>query len=162
VDTSPGQGTRFDIYFKKSDISAATGKETGPQEISGGRETILLVEDDAEVRDIVQSGLTHHGYRVIEAANGIEALRLFKALDGRIDLVFTDVVMPGMGGQSLAETIRGHKPDLPVLFMSGHPFDVNTKALAGIHGNEFIQKPFKPLDMALAVRRIIDGAKQRE
>lgn len=161
VDTSPGKGTRFDIYFKKTERSGRTGEETKLQEVSGGRETILLVEDDAEVRDIVQSGLSHYGYRVIEAANGVEALRLFKTLDGRIDLVFTDVVMPGMGGQTLAETIRSHKPDLPVLFMSGHPFEVNTRELAGIHGNEFIQKPFKPVDMAQAVRRIIDEAKQR-
>ncbi len=162
VDTSPGKGTRFDIYFKKTEQSAETGKETEFQEVRGGKETILLVEDNAEVRNIAKFSLSHYGYRVLEAVNGIEALRLFKELDGRIDLVFTDVVMPGMGGQSLAETLRSHKPDLPVLFMSGHPFEVNTKALAGIHGNEFIQKPFKPVDMAHAVRRIIDGVKQRE
>jgi PAS domain S-box-containing protein len=162
VDTSPGKGTRFDIYFKKTEQSVETGEETEFQEVSGGKETILLVEDNAEVRNMAKSSLSHYGYRVLEAVNGIEAHKLFKELDGCIDLVFTDVVMPGMGGQSLAETLRNHKPDLPVLFMSGHPFEVNTKALAGIHGNEFIQKPFKPVDMAHAVRRIIDGAKNRE
>jgi CheY-like chemotaxis protein len=162
VDTATGKGTRFDIYFKKAERSVETGKETESREVSGGKETILLVEDNDEVRHIVQTSLSHYGYRVIEAADGIEALRLFKALDGRIDLVFTDVVMPGMGGQTLAETIRSHTPDLPVLFMSGHGFEVNTKALAGIHGNEFIQKPVKPVDMAQAVRRIIDGTKQKQ
>jgi PAS domain S-box-containing protein len=162
VDTAPGKGTRFDIYFKRTEQSVETGEEAESQEVSGGKETILLVEDNAEVREMAQSSLSHYGYRVIEAANGIEALRLFKELDGRIDLVFTDVVMPGMGGQSLAESLRNYKPELPVLFMSGHPFEVNTKALAGIHGNEFIQKPFKPLELAQAVRRIIDGVYERE
>jgi FixJ family two-component response regulator len=73
--------------------------------------------------------------------------------------LFTDVVMPAMGGQTLAERLRELKPDLPVLFMSGHPFDVNTKKLAEEEGNGFIQKPFKPLEMAQMIRRMLDGRK---
>jgi CheY-like chemotaxis protein len=66
-------------------------------------------------------------------------------------------VMPAMGGQSLAESIRIHKPELPVLYMSGHPFEINTKKLAAMDGNDFIQKPFKPLDLAQKIRRLLDG-----
>jgi two-component system NtrC family sensor kinase len=125
--------------------------------VDGGRETILLVEDNSDVREVARSSLKHYGYRVIEAANGTEAIKVFKKLEGRIDLLFTDVVMPAMGGQTLAESLRIQKPGLPVLFMSGHPFEINTKKLAAMDGNDFIQKPFKPLELAQKIRRMLDG-----
>jgi two-component system, cell cycle sensor histidine kinase and response regulator CckA len=161
VDSTPGKGTRFDIFFQRTETTVSTEEQDDPQLVSGGRETILLVEDNADVREVAHTSLKHYGYRVIEAANGTEAIRVFKELEGRIDLLFTDVVMPAMGGQSLAESLRIQAPDLPVLFMSGHPFDVNTKKLAAIEGNDFIQKPFKPLDLAQKIRHILDGAKKR-
>lgn len=158
VDTAPGKGTRFDIYFRRTESSVEPHAQNTRQAVSGGQETILLAEDNAGVRDVIQSSLKLYGYRVIEAANGIEAIQAFEALHGGIDLLFTDVVMPAMGGPTLAETLREHRPGLPVLFMSGHPFDVNTKKLAEIAGNDFIHKPFKPLDLIRKIRRMLDGA----
>ena len=158
VKSTPGKGTRFDIFFRRTQSSVAAGRTTDSQDVAGGRETILLVEDNPDVRDVARTSLKHYGYRVIEAANGTEAVRVFKELEGRIDLLFTDVVMPAMGGQSLAESLRIQKPQLPVLFMSGHPFETNTKKLAAMKGNDFIQKPFKPLDLAQKIRRMLDAA----
>jgi two-component system cell cycle sensor histidine kinase/response regulator CckA len=158
VESTPGKGTRFDIFFRRSRGSVAACATDDPRIVDGGRETILLVEDNEDVRDMARACLKHYGYRVIEAANGTEALRIFKELEGRIDLLFTDVVMPTMGGQSLAESIRAQNPELPVLFMSGHPFDINTKKLAAMDGNDFIQKPFKPPDMAQKIRSMLDKA----
>ncbi len=160
VDSTLGKGTRFDIYFRKTETSLETGEKKEVQPVNGGQETILLVEDNPDVRDVARSSLNHYGYRVIEAANGVEGIQIFKELQGRIDLLFTDVVMPAMGGQNLSEALRDNKPDLPVLFMSGHSYDVNTKKLAEIPGNDFIQKPFKPLDLAQKVRRMLDYAQK--
>jgi two-component system cell cycle sensor histidine kinase/response regulator CckA len=162
VQSSPGRGTHFDIYFRRSQSSVETGETDDLKVVDGGRETILLVEDNPDVRSVARTSLKHYGYRVIEAANGTEAVQVFKNLDGRIDLLFTDVVMPAMGGQTLAESLRIQKPGLPVLFMSGHSFEINTKELAAIDGNDFIQKPFKPLDLAQKVRRMLDGVNRRK
>jgi two-component system cell cycle sensor histidine kinase/response regulator CckA len=162
VDSTPGKGTRFDIFFQQTEHRVAAGQQDGPQAVSGGRETILLVEDNADVREVAHRTLQYYGYRVIEASNGTEAIRVFKELEGRIDLLFTDVVMPAMGGQTLSESLRVNKPDLPVLFMSGHPFEVNTKKLAAMKGNGFIQKPFKPLDLAQKIRHLLDGTGKGE
>jgi len=156
VESTPGEGTRFDIFFRRTESSVSAGETNDPQVVEGGRETILLVEDNSDVREVARTSLTHYGYRVIEAANGTEAVHVFKELEGRIDLLFTDVVMPAMGGQSLAESLRIQNPRLPVLFMSGHPFEINTKKLAAMEGNDFIQKPFKPLDLAQKIRRMLD------
>jgi len=156
VESTPGEGTRFDIFFRRTESSVSAGETNDPQVVEGGRETILLVEDNSDVREVARTSLTHYGYRVIEAANGTEAVQVFKELEGRIDLLFTDVVMPAMGGQSLAESLRIQNPRLPVLFMSGHPFEINTKKLAAMEGNDFIQKPFKPLDLAQKIRRMLD------
>jgi PAS domain S-box-containing protein len=159
VETAPGKGTRFDLYFKRTENNIESRDQEEPQTVIGGQETVLLVEDNVDVRTMTLTGLKHYGYRVIEAANGIEAIQSFRTLQGRIDLLFTDVVMPAMGGQTLAERLRELKPDLPVLFMSGHPFDVNTKKLAEEEGNDFIQKPFRPLEMAQKIRRMLDHSK---
>jgi two-component system cell cycle sensor histidine kinase/response regulator CckA len=159
VESVPAKGTRFDIFFRRTEGSVAYGKSKDSQAVNGGRETILLVEDNADVREVARTSLKHYGYRVIEAANGSEAIRAFKELEGRIDLLFTDVVMPAMGGQPLADALRIQRPGLPVLFMSGHPFEVNTKELAVMDGNDFIQKPFKPLELAKKIRRMLDSAK---
>jgi two-component system, cell cycle sensor histidine kinase and response regulator CckA len=161
VESAPGKGTRFDIFFRRTESSVAIGETNDPQVVAGGRETILLVEDNADVREVARTSLKHYGYRVIEAGNGTEAIRVFQEMEGRIDLLFTDVVMPAMGGQSLAESLRIQNPGLPVLFMSGHPFEVNTKKLAAMDGNDFIQKPFKPLDLAQKIRRMLDDVDSR-
>ncbi len=158
VDSIPGKGTRFDIYFLRAEENDFTedDAENVPKAVDGGRETILLVEDDSDVRSASDAILTHYGYQVILATNGDEAIRIFNERRGDVDLLFTDVVMPSMGGLPLADMLREHKPSLPVIFMSGYPFDTNTKMLAKKEGNDFIQKPFKPMDLAHKIRRLLD------
>ncbi len=157
VDTAPGKGTHFSIYFKKSEDGIETDGQADYKAVSGGKETILLVEDDLGVRALAVSCLKLFGYRVIVADNGIEAIEIFKKQQDQINLLFTDVIMPGMGGKSLAKTLRQHKPDLPVLFMSGHAFDINTKELSNMKGNDFIQKPFTPREVARKTRYLLDN-----
>ncbi len=156
VDTAIGKGTNFNIYLKKSEDGIETDGQANYKTVSGGKETILLVEDDQRVRALAVSCLKHFGYRVIEADNGIVTIEIFKQQQDQIDLLFTDVIMPGMGGKSLAKTMRQHKPNLPVLFISGHAFDINTQELSTMKGNDFIQKPFTPQEVAKATRRLLD------
>ncbi len=160
VHSIPGKGTRFDIYFKKSVSRIKTQMKAEPGAAAGGRETILLVEDNSDVRSMARTSLKHYGYQVLEAANGIEAIEVFKRVQGRIDFLFTDVVMPVMGGQDLAKALREQNPGLPILFMSGYTFDVDTAKLAGIKGTDFIQKPMKPVAMARKIRKMLDDAKK--
>ncbi len=162
VASTPEKGTSFDIYFKATGSIVKDDAPTEPQAASGGKETVLLVEDNLYVRDVTRNSLVTYGYQVIEAANGVEGLQIFNDLEGRIDLLLTDVVMPSMGGEALAAALREHAPDLPVIFMSGHPFEVNTKVLAEMAGNDFIQKPFKPLEVSQKVRRMIDRTPKKE
>jgi PAS domain S-box-containing protein len=159
VDTAPGRGTRFDIYFPRSEESFQTGEQILPQTVTGGCETVLLVEDNEDVCEVVRTSLEHYGYRVLEAANGMEAIRIFEELQGEIDLLVTDVVMPAMGGQSLVEYIRRQKPDLPVLFISGHPLDTDVGNLTQKEHDAFIQKPFNPQDLAGIIRRMLGSGK---
>lgn len=160
VESAAGRGTRFDIYFPRCENGVTVADELPAiQHVRGGRETILVAEDNGDVLEMVRAGLQYYGYTVVQAANGIEAVQVFKELQGAVDLLLTDVVMPAMSGQSLAEVLRGHKANLPVLFMSGHPFDVNTHELAEISGNEYIQKPFSPHELARIIRQMLENAR---
>ncbi len=159
VTSRVGYGTRFDIFFPKvgADEEAASAPHAGGQPV-GGTETILLVEDDASVRVLLRDALKKLGYRVIEAKHGLEACLLATQELTRLDMLLTDMVMPGMGGRELAQHLTSIKPDLRILFMSGFTDDVGI--LAGHeHGTSgFLQKPFTPEVLARTVRKILDAA----
>lgn len=118
--------------------------------------TILLAEDDHSVRGIVTRVLTSHGYRVLEASRGDEALALWHAHDGGngIDLLVTDVVMPGTSGRELVHDLRAIRPSLPVLFTSGYLEDT---AAAGYDARitQYLEKPFATAKLLLAVRQLL-------
>jgi two-component system cell cycle sensor histidine kinase/response regulator CckA len=117
---------------------------------------ILLVEDESMVRKLARTVLETRGYNVLEAADGREALFQCGAHEGSIDLLISDVMMPGMGGRELAEHALMMRPGMKVLFMSGHTEDVILKE--GIEkGTAFLQKPFRPADLAHKVREILDS-----
>ena len=117
----------------------------------GAGEQILVVEDDPQVRGVVRRALQLAGYVVYEAITGLAAINFMAAHPGEIDLVVSDVVMPGVNGRELAEQLRTAHPDLPILFMSGYPgAEIERRGLNVIHAS-FIQKPFTPDAMVTAV-----------
>ena len=157
VSSRVGYGTRFDIFFPRVAIDRQTA--FSPQvsgETIGGTETILLVEDDSSVRILLRDALRKLGYHVIEAKHGLEACLLASQDLDRLDLLLTDMVMPGMGGRELAQHLITIKPDLRILFMSGFTDDIGilTGHEQGTSG--FLQKPFTPELLARTVRKLLD------
>ena len=158
VTSRVGHGTRFDIFFPRvaADAHAASSAQASTQP-AGGHETILLVEDDASVRLLLRDALRKLGYRVIEARQGLEACLLASQELDRLDLLLTDMVMPGMGGRELAQHLMAIKPELRILFMSGFTDDVGILAGHERGTSGFLQKPFTPELLARTVRKILDA-----
>jgi two-component system cell cycle sensor histidine kinase/response regulator CckA len=158
VYSEPDHGTTFKVFFPRVDRTADIPDL--PTDTTGaftGTETILLVEDQAEVRLVTRETLTRHGYTVIEATNGREALLAARNHRGRIDLLVTDVVMPSMSGRELAERFVQEQPEVRVLYMSGYTDDtvVQQGILEG--GVAFLQKPFRPAALLQKVREVLNG-----
>jgi CheY-like chemotaxis protein len=158
VASRVGHGTRFDIFFPRVavDVDTTSSPQASAQP-PGGRETILLVEDDASVRILLRDTLRKLGYRVIEAKHGLEACLMASQELDRLDLLLTDMVMPGMGGRELAQHLITVKPDLRILFMSGFTDDVGILAGHERGTSGFLQKPFTPELLARTVRKILDA-----
>ena len=155
VDSELGRGTRFRIFLPRAEAPAAEASAATPETAASGSGTVLLVEDEAGVRHLARDVLSRYGYRVLEAANGGEALRLAAAHDGPIDLLLTDVVMPGMSGAELAEQFRTVRPAARVLYASGYADDAVIRH--GVtDGVPFLQKPFEPDDLVRRVRELIE------
>ncbi|HEX3765077.1 MAG TPA: ATP-binding protein [Kofleriaceae bacterium] len=155
VDSELGRGTVFQIYLPRTDaIAAPRAPDEQPPETLYGRETVLLVEDDGQVREVALAILRRHGYLVIAACDGDEARQACQAHPHPIHLLLTDLVMPGMTGRELAHRLRGLRPDLKVLCMSGYNDAIDT-------GDEphiaYLQKPFTATALATAVRRVLDA-----
>jgi two-component system, cell cycle sensor histidine kinase and response regulator CckA len=156
VHSVPGEGTTFTIAlppFTGSDPDPVSAELQVP---GGGKETLLLVEDETPVRESVRRLLERHGYTVIEARNGADALSIYESNQVGIDLVLTDVVMPEMGGNELVERIRAHDPEVRVLFMSGYTD-------RGMIGNGsarpptgFLEKPFTAETLIQRLREVLD------
>jgi CheY-like chemotaxis protein len=159
VTSRVSHGTRFDIFFPRisADAHAASSPEVSAQP-AGGSETILLVEDDTSVRILLRDALRKLGYRVIEAKQGLEACLLASQELDRLDLLLTDMVMPGMGGRELAQHLMTIKPELRILFMSGFTDDVGILAGHERGTSGFLQKPFTPELLARTVRKILDAS----
>jgi len=160
VYSEPGMGTTFKIYFPKIEEKAAERRKTEKEEvISEGTENILLVEDEDMVRGMVRESLVKFGYNVLDARNPEEAIQIADRNDGTLDLLITDVIMPGMNGKSLAEYLVKKHPKMKVLYMSG--YTDQTIVSQGILEEDisFIQKPFSPVDIAKKVREVLDQKK---
>jgi PAS domain S-box-containing protein len=158
VTSEPGRGTSFEVLLPaREDASAEAGEAAQPVP-RGGTETILLVEDDAAVRQLTRAVLEAHGYRVLEAAHGREALALWEQADGRVDLLLADLVMPeGLSGSALAERLRARRSDLRVVFTSGYSAEIAGRELSLKPGQNFLQKPATSTDLLDTVRRCLDG-----
>jgi signal transduction histidine kinase/ActR/RegA family two-component response regulator len=163
VDSEPGKGTAFKICFPR--VEAEDGMAPPPAQLAGstgGSEKILLVEDEETVRGVAARVLVNQGYRVLEAPNGQEALRVLENVDGQVDLVLTDVVMPDMGGFELAERLRGRWPGLKVVFMSGYAEGDKSQPGSQDSHRSFLQKPFSAESLMVMVREVLDAPAARE
>jgi two-component system cell cycle sensor histidine kinase/response regulator CckA len=159
VYSEPGLGTTFKVYFPRAIPQAAViapDRAADAAPVRPATETVLLVEDEAGVRHLAKRILDRAGYRVIEAANGDDAARLFAHHGGAIDLLISDVVMPGCGGPELLARLQKWTPGLRVLYMSGYT-EQTAVAKAGIdRGLPFVQKPFTSAEFARHVREALD------
>lgn len=154
-----GHGTTFDLYFPRATPQTTATSTDSPQaQPRQGSETILLVEDDNGVRDLVRRELLKTGYQVIEAKNGVEACLTATQQNYHVDLLLTDVVMPGMNGRELAEHLAVIKPNLRVLFMSGYLDDISVNSGMDPHRTTFLQKPFTPDLLLRTVRALLDSS----
>lgn len=155
--SEPDHGATFKIYFPRVDEVAEPAPLT-PDTTSSihGTETILLVEDDRAVRELSRAALEMYGYKVLEAPGGPQALELFGPSVGDIDIVVTDVIMPGMNGAVLVERLHELRPDLNVLFVSGYTEDATIRHGVLAEGVAFLQKPFTPQTLARRVREELD------
>jgi PAS domain S-box-containing protein len=156
VDTSPGAGTTFEIYLPATDEAPTELPQAlQPQPLTAGTETILLVEDDPAVRQLTERILTTAGYRVLVGVDGEHALTVASA-HADIDLLVTDVVMPGMNGQQLADRLTDLRPGLPVIFTSAYTRGALTHT-DGDAAVAFLEKPFTAAALTQKVRSMLDA-----
>ncbi len=151
VDSAPGEGSTFGIHFPPY----VGPEDTEVEQVGGAKKTVLLVEDEPPVRQSVRRLLESQGYSVIEARDGFEALRVFERNAGSIDLVLSDVRMPGMGGYELVQQLRARTPDLRVLFMSGYAEKPMLSGGVG-SGTSYLQKPFDVNTLMQRVRELVE------
>jgi PAS domain S-box-containing protein len=155
VQSEPGRGSTFTIYLPAVD-ELATSIHADASVLARGNESVLLVEDDEQVRKVAVRSLRDHGYDVVAASDGIEALELFENHGGNVALLITDVVMPRMGGRQLAEALRERAPGMKVLYMSGYTDDAIVRH--GVRQAEvaFIEKPHTRDALLTKVRELLD------
>ena len=156
LESSPGAGTTFEILLPSTDEPLAPVSRP-PLMLRGGDETVLLVEDDQAVRSIARKSLESGGYQVLEAASAEEALEVAAGRAGGVDLLLTDVILPGASGCQLAEELRKSIPGLRVLLMSGYIDDQRLRQAIRQAGDGFMQKPFSLPDLSRSVRETLDG-----
>jgi len=157
VESYPAAGTTFRMYLPRRHEAAVISQQIPNPTQLGGAEVILLVEDEAGVRQLVREMLRTLGYSILEAGSGEEAIRLFNENMDRIDLLLTDVIMPRMSGRELSQRLRSARPLQKVLYMSGYPDDVLAQHRAPGESVFLLQKPFEPDALARKVREVLDA-----
>ncbi len=156
AESQIGSGTTFYVYLPQVDETLAElGPVSNQEAEKGGCETVLLVEDEESVRELVRVTLTSRGYRVLEAEHGEAGLRIAEQNEGTIDILVTDVVMPGIGGRELAKKILAKRPNIKVLYLSGYTEDAVVTQGALTPGTAFLQKPFTLQNLAKKVREVL-------
>jgi signal transduction histidine kinase/CheY-like chemotaxis protein len=156
VASKLGEGTTFHIYLPRvEDPLEITEAQPAAPQPARGAETILVVEDDGAVRRMTREFLKIHGYTVIEARSAANAIQIMEAQMDEVDLVLTDVLMPGMKGRELVSRLTTMRPDLKVLYMSAYTEDAAINIGVLNPGTEFIEKPFGPDDLAAKVREVL-------
>ena len=159
VESQVGKGTYFKVFLPCSgEASEPTVGKPAEEKPRGGTETILVVEDEAPVRELVCSLLSAHGYKILQAESSLKALEVWKDCKEKIDLLLTDLVMPDrMNGRELAEKLWTERPALKVIFTSGYSADVVGKDFVLRRGLNYLQKPYHPRKLAMTVRECLDA-----
>jgi CheY-like chemotaxis protein len=158
VYSTPGAGTTFRLYFP-----LATGADEGHAALIGaaavpaGTETVLLVEDDGQVRGLMRRSLERCGFTVLAASQGSEALEMADEHDGDIDLLITDVIMPNMNGGALAQRLRASRPEVRVLFVSGYGADASELPGIQLPDAPLLHKPVDPDELLRTTRELLDA-----
>jgi PAS domain S-box-containing protein len=162
VESAPGEGAKFEIYLPWARSALQAEPEAPAESGLAGRPareaTILLVEDEDSVRSLIHEVLTGRGYRVLEAGNAARAIERSAGHPGRIDLLVTDLVMPGVQGDSLARGLARDRPGLAVLYISGYTESVLTQRGVLQEGHRLLRKPFTPDELVAAVAEALDAA----
>lgn len=159
VTTAPGQGSTFRVYFPETQEPCESPASDSTPPLSRGTETILLVEDEADVRKIATRILRRHGYHVLETSNAGEALLTSELHPHPIHLLLTDVVIPKLSGPALAQRLIEQRPEMRVLFVSGTASE--TAPPASSERSAYLQKPIEPAALLRRVREVLDGRERR-
>jgi signal transduction histidine kinase/ActR/RegA family two-component response regulator len=160
-ESGPSAGTRFELFFPRAEAEVDEAPERVEPRSLSGSETVLLVEDQDEVRQVARNILRRYGYRVIEARNPIDALLASERHPAPIHLLVTDVILPQMTGPELAAQLRGRRPSLRVLFTSGYAEGVQLGGALAEGTATFLEKPFVPEALAQRVREVLDAKARR-
>jgi CheY-like chemotaxis protein len=158
VSSEPGVGTTFKVYFPR--VEGRPGEEEAAAQDPStlrGSETLLVVEDDDQLRGTVRSILSRNGYGILLAKDGEEALRMSEQYDAQIHLLLTDVVMPRMSGREVAERVSSRRPDIRVLYVSGYTEDAVVRHGVAHSGIAFLPKPITPDALLRKVRDVLDA-----
>jgi GAF domain-containing protein len=156
VQSAPGLGTTMTVYLRVVEEAPAVVERDAAPPAVGGAETILLVEDEDEVRGLLEEILDSYGYRVLAAANGPDALALWQRHRADVDLVLTDVVMPRMSGPELVRRLRAAGADVAVVYMSGYTDLPLADAIAAEANAALLRKPFTPISVTGRIREVLD------
>jgi two-component system, cell cycle sensor histidine kinase and response regulator CckA len=156
VDSEPGAGTVFEVYLPLIDQAVENREKPIDENPPGGKETVLVTDDNDQVRMFIKVVLSDYGYRVIEANDGDEAVRLFEESPEAIDLLALDMLMPGRDGKSAFDAVKGVRSDVWAVFMSGHTWETFRERRVAEVELPFLQKPLKPNELVNMVRETLD------
>jgi len=157
VESEVGRGTTFEVYWPATTDPAEGSRSHPVLRLGGGSETVVLAEDDDDVREFARRVLERAGYAVLEAADGAAALALVERHGGPIHALVTDVVMPGLGGRELAARVAARRPGVKVLYLSGYTPDAVLRDGVEAAAVAYLQKPFTPAALVAKVREVLDA-----
>jgi len=164
VYSEPGRGTTFKIYLPSAELKLGMEAKVDEEAPTSRREgfTILLVEDDELMRQLTRQLLAEHGYETLEAKDGQEALAIARSHSGQIDLLLTDVVMPGMSGPELVARLNGERPNMKTVYMSGYTGELIGQEDTTTRGIPLLEKPFTRAGLLLTLHQALAGCGKTE
>src|SRR5256885_770631 len=157
VTSGPGAGSTFEVYLPRLDNAVLERPLMPDVDLHHGSETVLVVENEEPVREMIVDVLSLHGYTALAAGDGEEALRVAATHRGALDLIIVDVVMPGISGEALAQRLTAGRPGTRVLYISGYTDDLIRQYGFTLASGHFLQKPFSVDDLARKVREVLRG-----
>jgi ligand-binding sensor domain-containing protein/signal transduction histidine kinase/ActR/RegA family two-component response regulator len=162
VESQPGKGATFHMLLPFTDKSVEKPVAKAPRpKVEGGKETILLVEDEIDLRELVTDILEGHGYRILQAGSGVEALKVWEECGRNVDILLSDIIMPeGMSGRELAEKLQEADPNMPVILTSGYNQEMIEREVVLSDSVKFFAKPYHPAQLAQAVRESLNDRKR--